>query len=257
MPSGQKWKWGEGRAYIISPWKKSPIYRSWPDLNSNNHSSFQEGGGKSAARLRPQQTHLLQLQLRPCRIGANPETLDLVTFRGSCWITFSELSIFLGKVSNMLCDPSDHSHPGPKKKGLKRVISGVSKTVPENTPKKLKNTVNTYFSTFSDIFRDIFETQKRLFLRLFGDLGPGGPRDSCAPKSPSLVLRRANSSGSARCKQFRSTNRLGSPIELPDFPEKSIREGASNLFGRGPESPKIVSCSRATPRLHRCKSGLL
>ena len=40
------------------------------------------------------------------------------------------------------------------------------------------------------------------------------------------------------------------------FPRKSIREGASSLFGPGPESPKIVSCSRATPRLHRCKSGV-
>ena len=36
-----------------------------------------------------------------------------------------------------------------------------------------------------------------------------------------------------------------------------LREGASNLFGRGLESPKIASCSGATPRLHRCKSGLL
>ena len=31
---------------------------------------------------------------------------------------------------------------------------------------------------------------------------------------------------------------------------------AQEVSGRGPESPKIVSCSRATPRLHRCKSGL-
>ena len=29
---------------------------------------------------------------------------------------------------------------------------------------------------------------------------------------------------------------------------KPIREGASSLFGRGPESPKIVSCFRGTPR---------
>ena len=44
---------------------------------------------------------------------------------------------------------------------------------------------------------------------------------------------------------------------IPVFPRKSTREGASSLFGPGPERPKIVSCSRATPRLHRCKSGLL
>ena len=55
---------------------------------------------------------------------------------------------------------------------------------------------------------------------------------------------------------------LGIPIawyeaRIPVFPRKSIREGASSLFGPGPESPKVVSCSRATPRLHRCKSGLL
>ena len=56
--------------------------------------------------------------------------------------------------------------------------------------------------------------------------------------------------------------RLGIPIawykaRIPGFPRKSTREGASSLFGPGPERPKIVSCSRATPRLHRCKSGLL
>ena len=28
------------------------------------------------------------------------------------------------------------------------------------------------------------------------------------------------------------------------FPQNSIRQGASSLFGQGPESPKIVSCSR-------------
>ena len=43
---------------------------------------------------------------------------------------------------------------------------------------------------------------------------------------------------------------------IPGFPRKSIREGASSLFGRGPERPKNVSCSRATPWLHRCKSGV-
>ena len=37
---------------------------------------------------------------------------------------------------------------------------------------------------------------------------------------------------------------------------KSIGEGASSLFGGRPGSPENVSCSRATPRLHRCKSGV-
>ena len=37
---------------------------------------------------------------------------------------------------------------------------------------------------------------------------------------------------------------------------KSIREGASSLFGWGPERPKNVYCSRATPDLHRCKLGV-
>ena len=36
----------------------------------------------------------------------------------------------------------------------------------------------------------------------------------------------------------------------------SIGEGASSLFGEWPGSPGNVSCSRATPRLHRCKSGV-
>ena len=33
---------------------------------------------------------------------------------------------------------------------------------------------------------------------------------------------------------------------------KLISEGARSLFGRRPESPKNVSCSRANARLHRC-----
>ena len=36
---------------------------------------------------------------------------------------------------------------------------------------------------------------------------------------------------------------------------KSIGEGASSLVGGWP-SPENVSCSRATLRLHRCKSGV-
>ena len=40
------------------------------------------------------------------------------------------------------------------------------------------------------------------------------------------------------------------------FPLKSIREGASSLFGPGPERPQNISCSRATPRLHRCNLGV-
>ena len=37
---------------------------------------------------------------------------------------------------------------------------------------------------------------------------------------------------------------------------KWIGERASSLFGRRPGSPENISCSRATPRLHRCKSGV-
>ena len=37
---------------------------------------------------------------------------------------------------------------------------------------------------------------------------------------------------------------------------KSIGEGASGLFEGWPGNPENVSCSRATPRLHRCKSGV-
>ena len=37
---------------------------------------------------------------------------------------------------------------------------------------------------------------------------------------------------------------------------KSIGEGASSLFGGWPGSPENVSCSGASPRLHRCKSGV-
>ena len=55
-------------------------------------------------------------------------------------------------------------------------------------------------------------------------------------------------------------DRLGIPIawykaRIPKFSRKSIREGARSLFGRGPERPQNISCFRATPRLHRCKSG--
>ena len=37
---------------------------------------------------------------------------------------------------------------------------------------------------------------------------------------------------------------------------KSIGEGAGGLLGRRPGSLENVSCSRATSRLHRCKSGV-
>ena len=37
---------------------------------------------------------------------------------------------------------------------------------------------------------------------------------------------------------------------------KLIGEGASSLFGGWPGSPENVSCTGATPRLHRCKSGV-
>ena len=43
---------------------------------------------------------------------------------------------------------------------------------------------------------------------------------------------------------------------IAGFPQKSIREGASSLIGQGQESPKNVSCSRATPDLHWCNLGV-
>ena len=48
----------------------------------------------------------------------------------------------------------------------------------------------------------------------------------------------------------------GTRPEFLDFPRKSIGEGASSLFGRGPKSPQNISCSRATPKLHRCNFGV-
>ena len=43
---------------------------------------------------------------------------------------------------------------------------------------------------------------------------------------------------------------------IPRITPKSIGEGASSLLGGWPGSPKNVSCSRATPRLHQCNSGV-
>ena len=40
------------------------------------------------------------------------------------------------------------------------------------------------------------------------------------------------------------------------MPAKSIGEGASSLFWGWPGSPENVSCSRATPDLHRCNLGV-
>ena len=59
-------------------------------------------------------------------------------------------------------------------------------------------------------------------------------------------------------KRFYLTLRPRLPGTTPNswiFP-KSIGEGASSLLGGQPGSPENVSCSRATPRLHRCKSGV-
>ena len=54
---------------------------------------------------------------------------------------------------------------------------------------------------------------------------------------------------------------FGTPIawykaRIPGFARKSIREGASSLFGRGPERPKNVSCSRATQTCTSATLGL-
>ena len=43
---------------------------------------------------------------------------------------------------------------------------------------------------------------------------------------------------------------------IPGCLPKSIGEGASSVFGGWPRSPENVSCSRATPRLHRCNLGV-
>ena len=46
-------------------------------------------------------------------------------------------------------------------------------------------------------------------------------------------------------------------VQPPNFgiAPKSRGEGASSLFGGWPGSPENVSCSRATPDLHRCNLG--
>ena len=47
-------------------------------------------------------------------------------------------------------------------------------------------------------------------------------------------------------------------VQCPNswIPPKSIGEGASSLFGGWPESLENVSCSSATPDLHRCNLGV-
>ena len=41
--------------------------------------------------------------------------------------------------------------------------------------------------------------------------------------------------------------------QIPGFPRKSIRERASRLFGRGPQRPQNIFCSRAT---QTCTGGV-
>ena len=43
---------------------------------------------------------------------------------------------------------------------------------------------------------------------------------------------------------------------IPGCPLKSIGEGASSPFGGRPESLENVSCSGATPHMHRCNLGV-
>ena len=71
----------------------------------------------------------------------------------------------------------------------------------------------------------------------------------CTPKT--LAYR--NQTRSVAVLGFRLP---GARPECLDFPRKSIREGASSLFGRGPESPKNVSCSRATQTCTGATLGL-
>ena len=49
----------------------------------------------------------------------------------------------------------------------------------------------------------------------------------------------------------------GTRPEFLCFPKKSIREGASGLFGPGPERPQNISCSRATQTCTGATLGLL
>ena len=49
---------------------------------------------------------------------------------------------------------------------------------------------------------------------------------------------------------------LVQPPNSPELAPKSIGEGASSLFGGWPGSPENISCSSATPDLHRCNLGV-
>ena len=77
-----------------------------------------------------------------------------------------------------------------------------------------------------------FESMLNDILAIFAVPEPRGPRTF---KTPNALFRESRPAISiAWCK-----------ARIPGFPPKSIREGASSLLGRGPESPKHVSCSRA------------
>ena len=89
----------------------------------------------------------------------------------------------------------------------------------------------------------------------------GKPRTSPKPLSANpLSATHHNSSrisGVATGRLALGSRLLGTRPEFLDFPErKSTREGASSLFGLGPERPKIVSCSRATQTCTGATLGL-
>ena len=89
--------------------------------------------------------------------------------------------------------------------------------------------------------------------------GTPRPTDSQSPKTPQQqkeIPKTLKSSRITKSKRYRcDPDCLVQPPNSWIAP-KSIGEGASGLFGGWPESPQNVSFSRATPRLHRCKSGV-
>ena len=81
------------------------------------------------------------------------------------------------------------------------------------------------------------------------------------PEAPIQDVMRSFRPNKAPNAKNHITTCLGIPIawykaRIPGFPRKSTREGASSLFGRGPESPQNVSCSRATQTCTGATLGL-
>ena len=76
-----------------------------------------------------------------------------------------------------------------------------------------------------------------------------------------MVFQSEPHSGCRNRPRFKFSSQNCDPaglVQCPNsrIPLKSIGEGASSVFGGGPGSPENVSCSRATPHLHRCNLGV-